>query len=201
MLGTSFALFCAKRDKEYFEKYKEGSLGDMVVKKGTLEVKKEDILPSMRTLELLEKLGYPMDELGTYLYKEVIVDVYNDIKDLGKRDDDEKYKAIIAGLQNALSGTYRYIAKEYLEMSTKAFHLYIQKAIILVDFEKSDKELLKKIYGFEPEEIDYGLQAFQLAAFLCGKFSYDKIEECTMPKIKKISNMPGDVRLKYEYKV
>lgn len=199
--GTSFALYSAKKDKEYLEKYQDGTLEDIVVKKGDLVVRKEDIMPSIKALELLQKLGYPMNELGTYLYKELIVYIAKEIQDLGKRDDDDKYKAIILGLQNALSGSYHFVARERLDMSVKAFHLYIQKAILLIKKEKADKDLIKRIYGNNTAEIDYGFQAFQLAAFLCGKYSYDMIEEAEVPKIKKVSNMPGNIKLKYEQKV
>lgn len=202
--GSSFALFCAEKDKMYFEKYKNGTLEDIVEKKGTLEVKKEDILPSMQTLELLEKLGYPMEELGTYLYKELIVEVYKEIKELGGREDEEKYQDIISSLKDAFSSFYRFLAIDYLEIGNKAFHLYIQKAILLIDHDKEDEQLLRKIFGEKPSDIDYGLQAFQFAAFLGGKYSYDYDEEkaeYTAPKIKKLSNMPEDLKLKIEFKV
>lgn len=69
-------------------------------------------------------------------------------------------------------------------------------------YDRDEKEILEIANNYSKKvKINYGFQAFQLAAFLCGKYSYDKIEEAEVPKIKKVSNMPGNIKLKYEHKV
>ena len=76
----SYAIWCANYDKKVYEKSKQEVLKDInITKKMTLNI-----------LSLLEKLGYPMDELGTYFYERLILSVYESLNEIVKEKDMEK---------------------------------------------------------------------------------------------------------------
>ncbi|MEE3342570.1 MAG: hypothetical protein VZS44_00585 [Bacilli bacterium] len=160
--STSFARNEANKDKENFEKYKknEDNFFD------------EDILDNMRLLDLLQRLGYPMEELGTYLFKDVIYEVYNYIKDDNGDRDDEKCSHIMKELSNPFSSFYLYIAREWKELGIKPFHLFIRRSQDNIDYKSIDKGLVKKIYGNNMGDSNYGFHAFQIAAYALDKSSF-----------------------------
>ncbi len=177
--GLSFAIYVANKDRDKYAKFKVGEeqeLSDCDSK-------------SMKVLSILDGLGYPMDELGTYLYKEVITEVCDSLKGItGKRADMKKCKYLLAQLNNAFSQFYHHIAREYLEMGVKAFHLYIQQTIEKINYDAINLDLSYQIFGANPIEQNYGLQAFQLATYILG-FCIKK--EVHPPIVKKLSNMPN----------
>lgn len=173
--GYSEAIFYAKLNREKYEKYKNGNLDNIeeYEKKG-LEI-----------LSLLDNLGYPMGELGTYLYKDVIEETYNNIKDITKRTDMPKARKVISELEDAYSNLYRYVARECNEMGILPFHLCIERAIKMIDVNRIDSNLAVSVFGSNPEPMNYGLQAFQLASYVANKYSM-KYET---PKILNLSNL------------
>ena len=184
--GTSFAIYSAKKDKEKYELYKKEELKNI----------NEETRRELKILDILERLGYPMNELGTYLYKDLINEVCDEMKDVSTRRDIDKCRILLQELTDIYSNLYHYIAREWKEMGIKTFHLYIGQATERIDKEKIDKELSKKIYGNNHKSQDYGLHAFQIAAYTLNKYSYDNIEVYKQPKIKKLSNMPNNIKLK-----
>ena len=184
--GTSFAIYSAKKDKEKYELYKKEELKNI----------NEETRRELKILDILERLGYPMNELGTYLYKDLINEVCDEMKDVSTRRDIDKCRILLQELTDTYSNLYHYIAREWKEMGIKTFHLYIGQATERIDKEKIDKELSKKIYGNNNNSQDYGLHAFQIAAYTLNKYSYDNIEVYKQPKIKKLSNMPNNIKLK-----
>ena len=82
-------------------------------------------------------------------------------------------------------------------MGVKTFHLYIEKAIENIDDTKVDVNLSKKIYGENPEELNYGLNAFQIAAYYADKYSFDNTQDYKKVLVKRLANMPNDIVLKY----
>lgn len=184
LYGSSFAVFVTNKDRDKYKKFKAGEEQEL----------SESDSKSMNVLSILDRLGYPMEELGTYLYKEVITEICNSLKGItGKRSDMEKCKSILAQLNIGFSQFYYNIAREYLEMGVKTFHLYIQQAIEKINYEKVDLDLSYQIFGANRTEQNYGLQAFQLAAYTLG-FCIEK--EVHPPIVKKLSNTPNDIRLK-----
>ena len=184
--GSSFAMYEASLDKEDYEKYKKGKTEDF----------SEERMKNLELLDILVRLGFSTDELGTYLYKDVIAEAYERVKDLSRREDMDECRALMSELTNAFSNIYRYVAREWKEMGVKSFHLYIQKSIEAIDENKIDTELSKKIFGSSPDENNYGLQAFQIAAYAAKKYSFDNVDEYKKVAVKKLDNMPGDIVLK-----
>ena len=160
--GTSFARYEASKDKENFEKYKRNERADF----------KEETLNNMKILDLLQRLGYSMEELGTYLLKDVIVEVYNYIQDKNGNKNMDRCSSIMAELNNPFSNFYLHIAREWKELGIKPFHLFIKKAQDTIDYKSIDKELSRKIYGNNLENSNYGIHAFQVAAYALDKSSF-----------------------------
>lgn len=180
--GTSYAMFEAHLDKEAYEKSKKGELEEIS------EIQERDI----KILRILEGLGYPMDELGTYLYKDVIAEAYEKVKDVSSRRDMDKCRELMASLNDAYSDFYRWIARDDKEMGVKSFHFYIGEAISKIDDNSIDKELAIKVFGSNPEDLNYGLQAFQLACYASNRYSMEP--DFKKPKVMGLSNSPKNNR-------
>lgn len=182
--GVSYAMFEANLDKKMYEEYKVGKLKDISL------TKQRDV----NILSLLEGLGFPMDELGTYLYKDVIGEVYEQVKDISKREDMQKCRELMKELTDAYSCFYRFIARDDKEMGLSSFHFYIEQAISKIDEKLIDKELAVKVFGTNPEDTNYGLLSFQLASYVAHHYSMEP--EFNRQKVMGLSNLPKDIRLK-----
>ena len=180
--GTSYAMFNKHLDKEVYEKSKKGELEEIS------EIQERDI----KILRILEGLGYPMDELGTYLYKDVIAEAYEKVKDVSSRRDMDKCRDLMASLNDAYSDFYRWIARDDKEMGVKSFHFYIGEAISKIDDDSIDKELAIKVFGSNPEDLNYGLQAFQLACYASDRYSMEP--DFKKSKVMGLSNSPKSIR-------
>lgn len=179
--GPCFALYCANKDKEDYKKYNQN-------KKNKLEFSEERSL-EMEILILLKKLGYSLQHLGTYLYKDVIVEAMKEIKKID--GDSEAYEELKISLNNAYSNLYGFIARDYYEMGINAFHLYIQRA--LCDVEPKDGTIIPT-----DEDVNYGMYALCIAEYMLDK-SKVKDDMIEQPKIKKLTNMPENIKLKKMY--
>lgn len=180
--GTSFAMYEANLDKKAYEKSKKMNSEEVEDSKGI----------SINILRILEGLGYPMDELGTYLYKDVIVEVYKEVKDVSSRKDMNKCRELMASLNNAYSDFYRWIARDDKEMGVTLFHSYIEEAISKIDDNAIDKELAVKVFGSNPEDLNYGLQAFQLACYIANHYSMEP--DFKKPKIMGLSSSAKSIK-------
>lgn len=187
--GSSFATYVANKDRDKYAKFKTGKKQEL----------SDSDSRSMNVLSILNGLGYPMEELGTYLYKMVITEICDSLKGItGKKSDMEKCKNLLMQLNDGFSQFYHNVAREYLEMGVKSFHLYIQQAIEKINYKKVDLDLSYQIFGANPIEQSYGLQAFQLAAYTLGFCVKKEIHppEVHPPIVKKLSNTPDDIKLK-----
>ncbi len=169
--GPCFAILEAKKDREKFQQYQKDKVVDF---------SKEE-LKDMKILEILQKLGYSINELGTYLYKDVISEIYNEIP---KRKNSE----LIQELNNIYSSFYLYIASEWKEMGLKTFHAQIKKARERMNIPLIDNELKKRIYG-ENEKATYGIQAYQIAKYIAKEYSFNNTQKKPKEKIKKLANV------------
>lgn len=173
--GMSFAMFCANKDKKKYKEYRQNP---------SMELKEYE-KRNMDILSVLDGLGYPMDELGTYLYKDVIADIMDLLIDY--QDDMGKYKELMHYLQNPYSNFYRWIAREDKEMGIASFHLLIEEAIKKIDPEHTNRELATKVFGSNTDDLNYGLHAFQLAAY-CSDLYCKETDKLERPIIKSLSN-------------
>ena len=172
--GTSYAVFSAKGDLKKYKKYISG--------KGRFS---EYELKEMEIISILERLGYSLDELGTYLYKEVIMYAHEEINSFDRRDV-SKAENLLESMNDAFSSFYHIIAREDLELGIKSFHKFIGLAIDKIDNEKIDGKLAEKIFGKNPVESNYGVQAFKIASYMSSKYMIKYSNQ----KVKKLPNMP-----------
>ncbi len=157
--GSSYAEYMALRDMKSYESYKSGKTEEI------------ENLVDMKILSLLEGLGYPMEHLGTYLYKDLVRLVYDKIKNLSKRSDVLVARQILSELSDHFSSIYHYIAREDKEIGIKSFHMCLEDAIKSIDKNKIDSALATRIYGSYFEAINYGQKAMLFAAYVAGKYT------------------------------
>ena len=151
----SYAILLCKADKKLYERYKrcEAKANKNNVTNVMTSELSDDQLEEMRVLSILDNLGYSLDEIGTYLYKEVIVTAYNEIK----------YRPNLAGdLKNEYSDFYHQIARDYYEMGVSSLHEYIKRASC--DSNGSSNINIKSISGNNKK--DYKNVAFDIVAYM-----------------------------------
>lgn len=166
--GTSFAKSIMKDDKEKFDKFK----------KGKLIFKYDYDYKNMYVLSLLENLGFPIDELGTYLYKEVIFEVGEQLSKLEESFSVEEYNNLFDSLNNFDSDLYLWVASDYLEMGKKTFLSFMKQSFDKIDDTKANEDISELLFGDE-EQPDYAFQTVQLAK---QTLAYDKYSKKS-PKI------------------
>ncbi len=149
-------------DKVQYSLYKTGEVID------------ETKIEEMQILKILEELGYPMEELGTYLYKCVIKRAYDEIRENDLRHNSEGIENLMLSLNYKLSNLYHDVARNDLDMGVKSFHQYIDAALLDVDDEKANASLKKDIYGDKMPN-GYGTGALMIALYLEGR--QDKLTE------------------------
>ena len=137
----------------------------------------------MRKLDLLESLGYPMDEFGTYLYKDVITTIREQLGVVETREDVRRSASILDEAKSAFSQLYFNLARNERDIGVKEYHRILSQSLSKVDYKKASPELLYKVYGNFPFEMDYGENAFALANFL--NRQVDK------PLCRKFTNLPS----------
>jgi hypothetical protein len=149
--GSSFAKSIAKKDKENFDKFKKGSFVS----------DKDYDYKNMYILSILEGLGFPMDELGTYLYKELILEVGEQLQKIEEDSTIESYNALYDDLNNINSNLYSWVHSDYLEMGKKSFIFYLNQSFEKIDKTKINKDIQELLFGNE-EQPDFVFQTVQL---------------------------------------
>lgn len=162
-------------------------------KKGVLEDVSEEILEEMKILELLENLGYPMAETGTYLYKDVVAKAARHLKTVSTRSEVLACKELITAMKTRNSQFYFDIARNDLDMGLNSFHQSVQNALLQVDYSKADPTLLIKIYSGLTEDMDYGEHAFVIASYAVGIL---KPKTPEAPKVKMLEGSSPEIGLK-----
>lgn len=172
-----YAMRVARKEKELYENLKEGNFKNIT----------ENEERNVEILSILEKLGYPMTNLGTYLYKDLISYVCDIIEDIGINVLQSENKKILEFLNNRYSSLYIWIAREDKKLGCKTFHLYIEDAISKIDKEKLDTSLASRIYRTK-KDITYGTVALHIAEYYLNGHTYDNGIDYKLPKVKKLQN-------------
>lgn len=177
-----------------FEKYQEY----LSYKNNSLIIKEQTKILEMKVISLLEEIGFPITEVGTYLYTEVIVKIINIITALESTKkiykDHLKEQEIINIINNSkqelIDELNNLTSNFYIELSNKEinlslFHSYIKKSIVdnNKDSKKEDKLFEEKI---SKEQISYGELAYKIANFIISnnKELLNEDFEITIPKDK-----------------
>ena len=115
-------------------------------------IKKEYSKREIIILSYLENIGFPMDELGTYLYKDIIN------KTITLLDESLEENIIKEKLNSYYSEIYKDIAVQDKKIGLKKFHTKINESI--------SKLSNKKDYITNTNNINYGYLAFQIAKYI-----------------------------------
>lgn len=178
--SSNYAVYNFCLDKDDYTKYKQGNLKTIT----------EERKIEMEILQLLENLGFPMNELGTYLYKNMVFKIVKQLKESSDKLELINLKDILLKLKNAFSQFYVDVAKHDLDMGIKTFHKHIENALEKIDYSKANPLILKRIYSKIHHDIDYGELAFILGMYIMGCLETEQSLNDIKPKIKKLSNMP-----------
>ena len=114
----------------------------------------------MQVLHILEELGFPMDEIGTYLYKDVVMSALIDMK-YGYPTD-----KILLDLNNPYSSTYQQIARDEYWIGVKRIHSIINSTISKIHKDKSNQEFVSEIFSETGMNENYGVRAFEIASYM-----------------------------------
>lgn len=193
-LSSGITSGCETR-QEYID-YRDGILEDL--SKG----KQLD----MDVMDLLYNIGFDLDQIGTYFYKEVVVCAANSLKRIAKnheyirnraeetKEKNEEYPEydyradytnLSDNLQNPYSELYRYLAREEHWMGCKTFHACIEEAHRNVDLSRTNALVMHKVYSMCGPEINMGEQAYILGKCITGEQGYKFIPEGTEPTVEK----------------
>lgn len=167
-----YAVYGASEDKKLYDNLKKGMPYVLT------NLQKSDV----EILSILEKLGYPMSHLGTYLYKDVIIKVC-EILNEGEITSNNKRRKLIRRLNDGYDEIYKQIASEDKEIGCKTFHSYIEGAIKEIDTIRTDTSLAEKIYG--DKDITYGTLSYRIADYYVNDYNNEYVKV----KVKKLDNM------------
>jgi DNA-binding transcriptional MerR regulator len=152
---VNYAINLAKADQKQYNRYKDDK---RIVNNEPIDELSDYQIKEIKTISILERLGFSLDEVGTYLYKELIMNVFSDIDKCGTNLKDE--------LNNRYSSYYQQIAREYYEMGVTTFHNYIVSAINNMDGSQVDESLVKTIFGDDIDGSSYGTRAYEIASYM-----------------------------------
>lgn len=138
----------------------------MNYKLGNLENFSEERLHDMEILSILDGLGFPMDNIGTYLYKNMIVKVVHHLGGTDSFGQAISQDKLLQQLKSPFSQFYFDVARNDLDMGIKTFHSYIEGMLENVNYENAEPTLLFEVYSNFSEETDYGEHAFIIGKYV-----------------------------------
>lgn len=141
----------------------------------------------LEVIRLLENLGYSLEEMGTFFYKDVIVGIVDALDCLTESD----YKTFLESLNSPFSQFYFNLARNERDIGTKSFHEYISKAHLSIDVRKANRKIVTKLYKNRSRNMNYGEYALFLAKY---------VKDNIVPRIGKIKNKKKKTNLKLEIK-
>ena len=139
--GTDFGY----NDKNKYYDYKNNGVNDF----------NEDEKLGIRILEVLEKIGFPMEYLGTYLYKDI---VRNIVKMLLQITKESEVSDLNEQLNKPYSQFYFDISRNDRGMGLTTFHVFINDVISQLSYD------IKSLGNKEGK--NYGEFAFEIATYM-----------------------------------
>lgn len=143
---------------------------DYKLKENLSEEKKLEV----DTLNVLELLGYPLEQTGTYFYKDIIVKI---IKQMQESISIESYQMLISALNNDYSQFYFDIARNNYDVGLKTFHNCINTSR---KTKKRKNLTLQQKIGIDDSKMNYKEEALLIANYITENQSKKEY-----PKIKK----------------
>lgn len=155
---TIFLIRIVEENKRQYTNYKIGVSDDI----------SENRLVHMKVLQVLEQLGFPMDEAGTYFYKDIIVKTMACLDGTDNFGKLITFEELLQNLKNPYSQFYFDLARNEMDLGLKTFHSHIEHAVENVDYSVADVALLLDIYGNFSKDADYGEHAVAIARHMKG---------------------------------
>lgn len=116
----------------------------------------------METLYLLEELGYPIDEMGTYFYKDMILKIVGYLE-----NSSNKYEELLDELGNHYSNFYFDLARNELDVGIKTFHEVLESQILNIDHSNANPERFDEIFGnMAINNLGYEEKAFIISTYI-----------------------------------
>ena len=140
-------------DRDDYKKYQAGCL----------EGVSEDKLLEMEVLSVLDRLSFPLQDVGTYLFKDMIVKAIQELDGYDAFGNVITEDELLHQMRQPFSQFYVDVARNELDMGIKTFHTHIERTLEDVDYKKADVSLLYEIYSNFSNETDYGEHAFIIA--------------------------------------
>ena len=162
---------------EFYQKNKLNLLGDV----------SESVLQEMQILEILEKLGFPLDSNGTHLYKNMILKAIHHLHGFDDFNNPISKNELLAQMKNPFSQFYTDVARNDLDIGLKTFHANVELAIEDIRYSRADTVLLFDIYSNFSKNTDYGE-----AALIIGEYITNKATKENKGVIKQITMIPAN---------
>ena len=142
-------------DRGMYNRFKDGLLTD-IDEKQSIKIK---------ILSLLEAYGFPMDELGTYFYKDIIAKCYDVIN--SKQDENyfNRCGMLLEELKNPYSNFYFDLARNEHAMGTTTMNNRINSAFLERKKEHINKSVEHEIFGYNQEGDIYD-HSLEMAIYL-----------------------------------
>ena len=175
--STMFVYFAGDiyNDKKNYLEYKNGVKKDY----------SSDEISSLLIIELLDKNGFSLDCLGTYLYKDVIKNVIECMKNPGNNLEKLRME-----LSNPYSQFYFDISRNDRDMGVNTFHSYIEEAILNIQFENKTFNLLDIMC--RGQRMNYGDLAYEIASYMLNSNYVNsdvQVVSDSRPNIKKLTSV------------
>lgn len=175
--STMFVYFAEDiyNDKKNYLEYKNGVKKDY----------SSDEISSLLIIELLDKNGFSLDCLGTYLYKDVIKNVIECMKNPGNNLEKLRME-----LSNPYSQFYFDISRNDRDMGVNTFHSYIEEAILNIQFENKTFNLLDIMC--RGQRMNYGDLAYEIASYMLNSNYVNsdvQVVSDSRPNIKKLTSV------------
>ena len=151
------ACFSIREQYKQYLNYKENKLNDI----------SEDKKKEMETLNLLEELGYSIEKVGTYFYKDMILKIVEYLENLEEVNGFKKYNKLLEELANHYSNFYFDLARNDLDVGIKTFHEILKNQISSIDHNNANEEKFHEVFGTkEINNLDYVEKAFIISSYL-----------------------------------
>lgn len=115
----------------------------------------------LEILHLLEQLGFPMNETGTYFYKNIILEASKKLLEVTSKEDEE---ALEQEMSNSFSQFYFNLSRNDHDIGVKTFHSCVI-ASFLNRNQKEENMYLKHTIGLDDNAMDYRKQALTIAKY------------------------------------
>ena len=152
--SVNFMANVVHQDKKAYEAYKR-----------TQEVVEGASIEELEILNILDELGYPLGEIGTYLYKALIVNILNYLRGVPIRREVLSEEELKEQLNNPFSQLFFDIARNDMDLGIKTFHAAINRASANVDIESVNRKMSEEIFSGNFDPVDYSFNALDIAKY------------------------------------